>query len=373
MSDEAPDYDIWKDFDKMEQGADGPQEHGDGSWKLVDLRPFLDGTYVPVKPDMGLTGGDGTSLLYAGKEHAIIGEMEAGKSWFCLACVRTELLKGHHVLYLHFEESNPSETVTRLMNMDTPEGLITKYFHFLAPETPADSSTLLPLLNMNPSLVILDGVNEAMSLHGWNIREEDGAANFRRRLVKPFTAVGAAILQADHVVKDREQRGRTAIGSIHKVNAVTGAVLLLENADPFGRGARGRSHLSVLKDRPGHLRQHGRKDRSNPGRTYMGEFVVDDTKLDHCQWTEVALYPPRPDVDPWGAGRTMPEVVLAAIAALNSRGEVANVTSTYTEAKIRKGAVDLALDQLLETKQITEKRGKHGARVFHIPSEIPLT
>lgn len=129
-----------------------------------------------------------------------------------------------------------------------------------------------------PTLVVFDGVNEAMALHRWAIREEDGAAEYRRRLVKPCTRVGAAVLSLDHVVKDAEKRTRNALGSVHKGNGLTASLILLENAEPFGRGQRGRSQVFITKDRPGFLRRHGRPDPRVPGKTYMGELVVDDTR-----------------------------------------------------------------------------------------------
>jgi hypothetical protein len=151
-------------------------------------------------------------------------------------------------------------------------------FTFVGPAEPVDPWALAVLLDPPPSLVVLDGVNEAMSLHRLNPREEDGVALFRARLVKPCTAAGAAVLSADHVVKDRERRDRTPIGSVHKGNGLTGSLIYLDNVAPFGRGERGCSHVYVTKDRPGYLRRHGRPGRT-PGRTFMGSLVVDDTRM----------------------------------------------------------------------------------------------
>jgi hypothetical protein len=98
------------------------------------------------------------------------------------------------------------------------------------------ATALATLLQPVPSLVVFGGVNEAMALHLWAIREEHGAAEFRRRLVKPCTGVGAAVLSLDHVVTDAERRARTALGSVHKVNGLSGVLILLDNTEPFGRG-----------------------------------------------------------------------------------------------------------------------------------------
>jgi hypothetical protein len=240
------------------------------SWEPINLTPWLKGTVKKVEPNVGLARSDGLQLLYPGKEHAVLGEMESGKSWFCLACAAVELLAGHVVAYIHFEEADPGDTVERLRAIGVPTDILLRSLRFVGPDQPVTPVKLARLIADNPRLVILDGVNEAMSLHRWGIRDEDGAATFRRALVKPFTQAGAATLQADHVAKNVEQRGRTAIGSVHKVNGLSGSLILLEPADPFGRGQRGRSRLFITKDRPGFLRRHG-KPSKEPGKTYMGE------------------------------------------------------------------------------------------------------
>jgi hypothetical protein len=131
--------------------------------------------------------------------------------------------------------------------------------------------------------VVLDGVNEAMAMHDMP-SDTNGVATYRAVLVKPFTRAGAAVLSADHVAKDPEKRGRYALGPVHKGNGITRSLILLENAEPFGRGERGVSHAFITKDRPGYLRRHGRRDRKVPGKTYMGTLIVDDTDTDPDMW-----------------------------------------------------------------------------------------
>jgi hypothetical protein len=342
-----------------------------GSWTPVDLGPYLDGLVQSVEPTMGLVRNDGVPLLYPGKEHAVIGEMEAGKTWFCLACVKAELLTGGHVVYLHFEEGEPSGTLDRLLDMDVPTAAIREQLHFVGPEHPGGSAEVADLVAVSPTLVVLDGVNEAMALHGWSIREEDGAARFRRYLVKPFTAVGVATLSADHVVKDTERRGRTALGSIHKVNGLSGALFLLETAEPFGRGARGRSHLSVLKDRPGYLRQHGRPDKSQRGKTYLGELVVDDTRPTGRQWLAVDLWPPPkdpradPDEQSGNAGHAEADVhILGIVTDLHAAGFDANVTRVKSRSSYGTDKTIQSLERLVLDGHLTEISGPRRARIF---------
>ncbi|MFG3709491.1 DnaB-like helicase N-terminal domain-containing protein [Micromonospora sp. NPDC047730] len=271
-------------------GAGRGQPGDRDSWQPLDLGPYLRGEVVRPEPTIGVARRDGLRFIYPGKEHSVIGEMEAGKSWFALACVAAELDQGHHVVYVHFEEADPSDTVERLQALGVPDPAIAERFRFVAPARPVTEAQIARLVADSPSLVILDGVNEGMAMHGAAIREEDGVAAFRRLLIRPFINAGAAVLSADHVVKDRENRGRYALGSIHKGNALSGALILLENADPFGRNARGRSHIYVTKDRPGHLRRHGRGTKTS-GKTFMGEMIVDDTRT-HVSYLDLAILPP---------------------------------------------------------------------------------
>jgi hypothetical protein len=116
-----------------------------------------------------------------------------------------------------------------------------------------------------------------MSLHGADIMAADGASACRRARIIPCTGAGAATLACDHLLKDREGRGRDAYGSVHKGNALDGAHVTLENAAPFGRGMRGFSYTFVTKDRPGHLRKRG-QPTDTAGKTFMGTLVVDDSE-----------------------------------------------------------------------------------------------
>lgn len=335
------------------------------SWQPIDLGPYLRGEITPPEPTCGMYRTDRLQLLYPGREHAAVGEMESGKSWLALGCAMAEIIAGRHVLYAHFEESDPSSTIERLQLLDVPDQDIIERFHFIGPERPVTHDALDALLPLKPSLVVLDGVNEAMSLHKTAIRDEDGAAEFRRRLIKPFTRAGAAVLSLDHVVKDPEKRSRVGIGSVHKGNALSGALIQLDNTEPFGRNQRGRSRLYVTKDRPGYLRQHGKPDRKRgPGWVYMGEFVIDAT----TDAVDMTLYAPKPDTAEAPEPRSEEEdneiKVLHAIAALIVEDQPTNIRRIRAKAGMQGTAADDAIDRLLVSGQLTEKKGARNARLF---------
>ncbi len=255
-------------------GAVNAEEAEPTTWEPHDLAPYLNGERVSPQPAVGISRSDGQKMIYPGKEHTVYGETEAGKSWIALESTAVEIRMGRDVLYIHYEEGDPGSTIERLLLLSVPAAEIAKHLRFVAPARPARGEWLAPLLAPPPVLVIHDGVNEAMSLQGDEIFGADGAATFRRTLIKPCLAAGAATLSCDHVTKSSEGRGRYAYGSGHKINAVDGAAFMVENVEPFGRGLRGVSNVFVTKDRPGQLRAHG-KATGLPGKTFFGVLVVD--------------------------------------------------------------------------------------------------
>ena len=199
--------------------------------------------------------------------------------------------------------------------------------------------------------------------------------------------MGAAVLGADHVVKDKDRRDRSPLGSIHKGNGLNGSLLLLENVDPFGRGQRGASHVYVTKDRPGHLRRHGRPSKL-PGKTYVGSLIVDDTRTT-VPWTEVVLT--EPPTEPTSTDPVMSRddfddrsVCRAVVTALDKyaaedkdkpedkrRREVTLRTVRGLVNGIGNDRIDNALERLVFNGQLLERRGPRGSRLFKPPVSEP--
>jgi hypothetical protein len=250
------------------------------SWTPMDLTDYLDGTVKRAETSVGARRKDGLRFFYPGLEHAVIGETEGGKTWFLLASAAVELNAGNRVVYVHFEENDPGGTVSRLTRQFlVPRQRVADDFLFIGPEHPVPAGRIDELCAERvPSLVVLDGQNEAMALHAQKIYDPDGAAEFRRRLVKPWTRHGAAVACADHVVKDPNVNGSGyALGSVHKLNGLSGAGFLVENREAFGEGMKGNSGIYVVKDRPGQLRKAG-KATGVARKFHVAEMVIDDTE-----------------------------------------------------------------------------------------------
>lgn len=318
----------WLRGSKME-----PWPEQDSSWSsdgYHSLYPTNLGEYTDPKnvedaePTVGMKIG-GQPLLYPGYENAIIGDTESGKTWFSIGCVAAEIRKGNHVAYMHFEEYNGRSTYERLIDVGLTREEITEHIWFLAPVLMPDRSTIRELIDEDPTLVILDGINEAMSLDKKaTVDRTDGWARFRRKMVTPFTEDGAAVLMCDHVPKSGSPSGQ-AFGTIHKGNTMAGTRLLLTAKKGFGRGRQGESKLWLTKDRYGHLANlkppEGAKG-SKPGKALIGHLVVDGTpdaeeflsirKADHAKDALVAK-----SVAP---SASVADNILAAFASVNGSG-----------------------------------------------------
>ncbi|WP_428900727.1 hypothetical protein [Mycobacterium sp. Lab-001] len=347
-------------------------EEGPTTWDPVDLGPYLRGEVKRPQPSIGFARSDGQKMLYPGREHAVLGETESGKTWFSAACVAVELRLGHTVVYIHYEESDPASTIERLRLLGVDDATIGSGLRFYGPSRPVRAEWLQQMLDPAPSLVVHDGVNEAMALHGAEIKDVGGAAEFKRRLVKPFLAVGAASLACDHLPMGADGSRRDAYGSVHKGNALDGARIMLENVEPFGRGMRGRSHVFITKDRPGHIRACGKPTRT-PGKTFMGTLVVDDTGVPDF----IAFFAPRDEERTPESDRAaeLADLVHAVIAARPDQA-VTSMRLLFAEMRqaghqVRDDDVRDAVDDLVVNGRLIDVTGKRGAKGFRVVSKEP--
>jgi DnaB-like helicase N terminal domain/AAA domain len=243
-------------LDKLEAGSTGPSS----TWRPVDLRPVLDGTREVPVPAVG-SRDDGVGLLYPGKIHALGAETEAGKTWLALTTAAGEIARGSHVVYVDFEDDEGG-VAGRLMILGMSPDKIAEFFHYIRPEDPLGAGSgrrdLLGLVgDTQPALVVVDGVTEAMVLHGLDLKDNTDVGRFLELLPRPLARLGPATLMLDHVVKDRDARGRYDLGGVHKLNGIDGASFTLIRRKPFGIGMEGVSSLCIRKDRHGQLRRHG--------------------------------------------------------------------------------------------------------------------
>jgi hypothetical protein len=147
-------------------------------------------------------------------------------------------------------------------------------------------------------------------------------------------------------------------------------LISLENVAPFGRGARGASHVYVMKDRPGHLRRHG-KPTKLPGKTYIGTLIVDGTYAEVDQLDLAFVEPPKdaksaPAVTQDEADDAKVLEVVGKVTADGhepSQRKVEAKTSGMSTDRIRNALTRLVLD-----RKLTEREGPRNARLFDLPT-----
>lgn len=351
----------------------GPRTADATGWTFSDLTPVLDGTNKPAQPVVG-SRDDGIGMFYPGRVNGIQGESEAGKSWVALVSCLVEINRGNRVVYMDFEDSEEGVVSRLLLIGATPQDIAERFLYVRPGTTPAPAALrafIARIGDLQPSLVVVDGVTEAMVMLGLELKENTEIAKFGRMLLRPLADTGAAVVPLDHVVKATESRGRYALGGVHKLNAVDGVQYMLEAVRPFGINTEGRSRLRIAKDRPAQIRKHALPGGRNPMH-WFADLVI---RSEGDQFATAHLFPPIQHVDEPG-DRTAKEEKDAQDEA-EIKGREAKILQILAKAiePLSKNALEelipgrasvtrRALTRLVHTGQVTAERGGRGA-VLH--------
>lgn len=283
----------------------GPRTHSTAlnSWAPLDLAPVLAGGEVDPPPAM-LARTDGRFLLYNHAVHSISGEPTSGKTWFALLATTQELAAGNTVTMLDFED-RASRVVGRLLALGAHPDAVHDRFRYVRPHAALDQNgrnAVTPAIR-DASLVILDGVTEAMTLHGLDLNANQDVASFLELLPRWIADQGPAVLMIDHVVKDSEKQGRWSIGGQHKLAGIDGVSFNIKAIEQFGRGKIGHARITAGKDRAGHVEEylHGRT---------AGELWLDATN-DLCLRAEIR---PAQDTPKDEAGNMRPTILMERVS-----------------------------------------------------------
>jgi hypothetical protein len=229
------------------------------SLRVTDIAALLAGNLDTEQATL-LTRTDGRALLYAGKMHALFAEPSSGKSWLALLAALEILRLGGAVIYLDLEDSAPG-IVGRLIALGADPADVGARFAYLSQDGRFGAPERLELdrllEDLNPDLVVIDGVAVALARDGADENSNAEVAAWIERVPKPIAATGAAVLLLDHVTKDREKRGRGGRGAGHKLAALDGAAYYLNVLEPFSRARPGAFSLRIEKDRPGGVGEVG--------------------------------------------------------------------------------------------------------------------
>lgn len=257
-------------LDALATARPAANDRGAHPWAPVDLTDIIANGETIEEPTV-LERADGFCLLYPGTVHSVAGEPESGKTWVGLIGAAQELKAGAHVTMTDFED-RAGRVVGRLLSLGVPPARILERFHYIRPMTRLDAAGTQHLEHWaaRSSLVIIDGVTEAMSLHGLDLNDQTDIAAFLALIPRRLADLGPAVLQIDHLPKMTEHGNRFAIGGQHKLAGLDGAAYLVKVIDAFGRGKKGRAVITVAKDREGAIREQ------TAGNT-IAELVLDST------------------------------------------------------------------------------------------------
>lgn len=348
-----------------------------GRLLTIDLGPYLDGEIVHEEPTIGAHRDDGHQALYAGKWHTLIAPNESGKSWFAMHHVVVELHRGNHVVYGHFEEPDPTSTIARARALGASDEQLREQLVWLdltkawtAEQRDSQMAAIVAARTGPVTLVVLDGINAACSMHGWDSTRDPAAIGaYRTAFVRPAAVAGAAVLSLGHPPKAKDrQDDRHGYGSTAWLDEVDGAAfrLLADPQDPIGRGVRGSSALSCVKDRPGNVKLHGqvRDDDATsavPGWVYWGQFVVDDTGPEGE--TTAGIYLGDPPLSDATVDEVTTQLVLDAIKAANLAGHEPSLRSLAKEIKVKRATIAKARDQLVAAGCVKVRDGPRGSQM----------
>jgi len=238
------------------------------SYVRVDRSTIKTGGIVPTV----LQRVDGSSLLYPGVVNVIHGPPDSGKSFFAQLACSQEMAAGHNVLYLDYE-ATAVDVDDRMILLGVVSSALDERFVYIRPteqmgmQGRRDLREALELYR--PTLVVIDGITEALAYEGLSSGTDTDIAKLRQCLSLPCAATGAAVLEVDHP-KLRIKRGETgARGSGEKLAGVQGVQYQIKVGRPFARGIPGSSAVTVDKDR------HGQFRALTGGSIHVADLLVD--------------------------------------------------------------------------------------------------
>lgn len=348
------------------EGAD--EDNGPTTWAPVDLTSYLDGSYVPEVPSL-FVRSDGNALLYPGRLHSFHGESESGKSLVAQAEAARLLALGESVLFVDME-SDAGSVVGRLLALGAPKESIASGLVYVRPDAslrdPKALRDLDSVLSRKYALAVVDGVTEALALlTDGGGKPEDQIAAFVRLLPRRIARrTGAAVVQVDHVTKSTEGRGRFALGSQHKMNALDGAAYVVEVSQPLGLGLRGVIVLRVAKDRPGSVRPTCGLYRKSDRTQEAARVIVDATVPGR---TTVTVEPPSSKVgdhDDDESAAWRPTAYMERVSRyLEGQTEALSIGSVVTGVGGKRSVVLDALDALAAEGWVSRESGPRGAKL----------
>lgn len=321
------------------------------TWAHVPLEAILNGEHGEPMPSI-LARTDGRCLIYRERAHTLHAEPEALKTWLALGACAEQLAAGETVLYIDCEDSATS-IVQRLRALGTDGDAMRRRFIYIRPDEPLAAEALTDFesaLESTPSLAVIDGVTEAFSRQGLNPLDNGDVASWLDLLPRRLIAAGAAVLLLDHVVKDREQRGRYAIGAQHKLAGVDVAYSM-RVLEPFAHGHDGLVAIKVEKDRPGRVREFADG----------GQVALLRARSEDGGAVTISLEPPET-----GNAAFRPTVLMERVSLAVEADPGLSKRAIREAVRGKATAVDLALELLAAEGYVDAQRDGHTIRHYPV-------
>lgn len=237
---------------ERERARDTDKWSPDDPWADRDLDELIDGSAQTHEPD-ALERDDGRFITYLAKVTWIWGEPGHGKTMLSGAHAAQVIKSGRHVMWIDLEGQarDNVEKLLYLFGCDRDE--VRERFHLKTPDATLDDATrkrLTAQLERDEyGLVVLDAVNDFISLMGNKPNDVDATAKIDQQLLQMCKRSGAAVEVLDHVTKDSAGRD-WPLNSGHK-KAVTDVGIRVDRVHAFTRDQAGYSVLRCFKDRQG--------------------------------------------------------------------------------------------------------------------------
>lgn len=253
---------------------------------VADLAAILDGLDEQGDQEpMICLRSDGAGLFYEGHSNSIVGLSGSAKSWVFLYSTLERIAAGERVTIWDFEEPRPDRSLSRIQAMVAARDDVTmedviKLLNYVCVRQSISGGDIRAALQ--PSLVCLDGYGKALRLHGLK-NDEEGVLALDIRLIVPLTDEGVTTISADHLPKARDNQDGP-IGSVQKLNQVSGAALIIRQETPMGLGRKGTSRIYLTdKDRGGQLSAKAVEDSDGDGRLCVAVLTVD------AEWRQTSV------------------------------------------------------------------------------------
>jgi hypothetical protein len=183
------------------------------SWHPCDVLALAENP--PEPPTIG-------KLLYPGARTLLSGETESLKTWLALILAKAEMDIELPVGWVDLDAMGAAAIVERLRALGVSDEQTRRHFLYFQPDQRLAGEALrdvcAEMAERRARLLVVDSFNPMLRLHGLDPNVTSDIEAFWQEVADPITRAGAAPALLDHVVKNREGRGKYAYGSERKAS-----------------------------------------------------------------------------------------------------------------------------------------------------------